>query len=380
MSTWDDFPSDYRAHETGLIREAVLAGECVSIVGLSGAGKSNLLAYLARTAALQPARPVLVDGNRLAGDTPEAFLDLMARALRRSVPLPAEAAAGGERNETALEALEAALDRRLRSAAGSGSGLCFLLDLSRLVDRSGDFLGGGAGSLASNLRALRDAHKYTLTYVAATRHPLPDDNELAELFFGRTLLLGPLAAADAAWNVRRYAARAGRDWPAETVERVVALAGGYPALLRAVCEAHAEGAPLTAEAMGAHPAVGRRLDEFWKDAPEDDELQAAGLNGIALVMAGRPARIDAAGLTAKEHALLRYLQGRPGEVSEKDDVIRAVWPEDQIFERGVRDDSLAQLVRRLREKIELDPANPKMVHTVPGRGYRFTPPESGRLK
>ncbi|HLE30620.1 MAG TPA: helix-turn-helix domain-containing protein [Anaerolineales bacterium] len=39
--------------------------------------------------------------------------------------------------------------------------------------------------------------------------------------------------------------------------------------------------------------------------------------------------------------------------------------------RGVRDDSLAQLVRRLREKIEPDPANPRHIHTVPGRGYRF---------
>ena len=38
---------------------------------------------------------------------------------------------------------------------------------------------------------------------------------------------------------------------------------------------------------------------------------------------------------------------------------------------GVRDDSLAQLVRRLREKIEPNPATPQHIHTVPGRGYKF---------
>jgi DNA-binding response OmpR family regulator len=54
-------------------------------------------------------------------------------------------------------------------------------------------------------------------------------------------------------------------------------------------------------------------------------------------------------------------------------LIRAVWPEDRIFERGIRDDSLAQLVRRLREKIEPLPSTPRHIHSVPGRGYRFTP-------
>jgi DNA-binding winged helix-turn-helix (wHTH) protein len=97
------------------------------------------------------------------------------------------------------------------------------------------------------------------------------------------------------------------------------------------------------------------------------------LEGIGLLMRDRPLRIETGGLTAKENLLLAYLSARPGEVCEKDEVIRGVWPEDQVFERGVRDDSLAQLVRRLREKVEPDPARPRHIHTVPGRGYRFTP-------
>lgn len=69
--------------------------------------------------------------------------------------------------------------------------------------------------------------------------------------------------------------------------------------------------------------------------------------------------------------MLQVLRDRPGEVCDKDDLIRAVWPEDKVFESGVRDDSLAQLVRRLREKIEPDAGNPHYIQTVPGRGYRY---------
>ena len=42
-----------------------------------------------------------------------------------------------------------------------------------------------------------------------------------------------------------------------------------------------------------------------------------------------------------------------------------------MFESGVRDDSLAQLVRRLREKIETDAAHPRRILTMLGRDYRF---------
>jgi hypothetical protein len=227
---------------------------------------------------------------------------------------------------------------------------------------------------------VRDRHKFAVSYVVATRHRLPRDNELAELFFGHTLWLGPLSEADARWNVARYAQRTGQAWDSGQVTAMLAVSGRYPALLRGVCEACAAGLPPTSEALARHEAVAARVAEFWADQPEPEELEAAGLANVPLL--ARPPTLaqpqfDTSQLTAKEHRLLQVFETRPGAVCEKDELIRAVWPEDQIFESGVRDDSLAQLVRRLREKIEPNAARPQIILTVTGRGYRFVRPAGG---
>src|SRR5438105_828539 len=177
MSTWDTFPDNYRSAEVQAIQTAVKAGECVAVVGLSGAGKSNLLGYLsARQPGAGNPRYVLVDGNRLADPSPTGFLALMRQAVDP----------GGRFDPglDALTSLEVAMTPHL------AEGLCFLLDLSLLLDRAGNLLHGHGQSLWGNLRALRDRYKFAVRYVVATRHRLPRDNELAELFFGHTLWLG----------------------------------------------------------------------------------------------------------------------------------------------------------------------------------------------
>jgi Transcriptional regulatory protein, C terminal len=365
MSTWDAFPDNYRSAEVLAIQTAVMAGECVSVVGLSGAGKSNLLGYLAdRQPGGQHPRYVLVDGNRLGDPSAAGFLSLMRQAV--------EPGSVWDPQLDVLTGLEVALAPQL------AGGVCFLLDLSLLLDREGHLLDGQGQGLWGNLRALRDRHKFALRYVVATRHRLPRDNELAELFFGHTLWLGPLTESDARWNVARYAERIGQQWSPEQVEAMLAACGRHPSLLRGVCEACAAGSPPTVEALVRHEAVAARLDEFWADRPDTAELAATGLANVALLTAARPHQLDTTQLTAKEHRLLQVFEARSGDVCEKDDLIRAVWPEDQVFVSGVRDDSLAQLVRRLREKIEIDAAHPRMILTVTGRGYRFVRPGAGR--
>ncbi len=73
-------------------------------------------------------------------------------------------------------------------------------------------------------------------------------------------------------------------------------------------------------------------------------------------------------LSPKEFALLTYLYQRRGQVCTKDEIGSAVWPE---YHEGVYDYQIENLVRRLRSRIELDPANPQLLLTARGRGYKL---------
>jgi hypothetical protein len=353
MAVWDGYPAGYRANEVGRILRAVKAGECAAVLGLSGSGKSNLLGFLAaRGSQVAPGiHWVSIDCNRIPNRSAEGFFRLALGALGN------EASSG----EASLEALSASLDSRIQ---GSSSSLCLLLDrFDSLIDL-------GDARLLDNLRALRDDHKYRLAYVTASRHAMPADNELAELFFGQTFWLGPLCEEDARWSAGEYASRSGNAWDQAQIAEILSISGRYPSFLRAVCQAAADGCPLESVALRSHPAVRARLDEFRADDPTPEALAASGLVGNPLLDVQGTAP-HASELTAKEKRLLDALQAKPSQVCEKDALICAVWPEDQVYEQGLRDDSLAQLVRRLREKIEPDPAHPQKIVTVPGRGYRW---------
>ncbi|WP_420897987.1 response regulator [Cryobacterium frigoriphilum] len=73
-------------------------------------------------------------------------------------------------------------------------------------------------------------------------------------------------------------------------------------------------------------------------------------------------------LTSREFDLLAYLVWRPSKVLSREDLLRSVWG----WEFGDLS-TVTVHVRRLREKIEADPAHPRVLNTVWGVGYRFDP-------
>ncbi len=78
--------------------------------------------------------------------------------------------------------------------------------------------------------------------------------------------------------------------------------------------------------------------------------------------------------TATEFRLLDYLARHPGRVFSRDHLLDAVWGDA----RFVTPRSVDVYVRRIREKIEADPENPRFLKTVRGAGYRFEIPKEGR--
>lgn len=74
-------------------------------------------------------------------------------------------------------------------------------------------------------------------------------------------------------------------------------------------------------------------------------------------------------LTDHEYRLLLLLYGRTNKIVTRDDVAEAVWGADYM--ENIDDARCDKLLSRLRGKIEPDPANPKYLQTVRGRGYKL---------
>jgi DNA-binding response OmpR family regulator len=75
--------------------------------------------------------------------------------------------------------------------------------------------------------------------------------------------------------------------------------------------------------------------------------------------------------TATEFRLLDYFARHLGRVFSRDHLLDAVWRDTSY----VTPRSVDVYVRRIREKIEPDPENPRYLKTVRGAGYRFDTPK-----
>lgn len=84
-------------------------------------------------------------------------------------------------------------------------------------------------------------------------------------------------------------------------------------------------------------------------------------------------RGELATTTATEFRLLDYLVRHPGRVFSRDQLLDAVWGDA----RFVTPRSVDVYVRRIREKIEKDPEDPRYLVTMRGAGYRFEIPKGG---
>ena len=76
---------------------------------------------------------------------------------------------------------------------------------------------------------------------------------------------------------------------------------------------------------------------------------------------------DAVSLTPIEYAILKLLMENPGKVYSSKEIYRLVWQEEPMGAEG----AVSVHIRHLREKIEIDPGNPRYVKVVWGQGYKM---------
>ena len=72
-------------------------------------------------------------------------------------------------------------------------------------------------------------------------------------------------------------------------------------------------------------------------------------------------------VTPKEFDILKLLMSHPGKVYSPNEIYRLVWKEDPFYSEN----TVAVHVRHLREKIEIDPRNPRYLKLVWGQGYKM---------
>jgi hypothetical protein len=258
--------------------------------------------------------------------------------------------------------------------------------------------------------------------------------EFCELFVGHQIVLGMLDEVMARRAVLAWTKEDVHPLAPNEVEFIVAQAGGHPGLLRSATRqvarflsgvpsgARAQALALAREKLESDSVIRNECAKLWNylqpaeqeallrvvgngDEPLQslvlDDLRAKGVlqPGPAPRIFGelfaaymnrqrrtrQPARagvwvdVDAGeawvdgervpSLTDLEYRLLLLLYGRLGKICDKYQIVEAVWGQDYIDE--VDDARVEKLISRLRSKVEHDPANPKYLSTVRGRGYKL---------
>ena len=90
---------------------------------------------------------------------------------------------------------------------------------------------------------------------------------------------------------------------------------------------------------------------------------------LALALGTNHQEAAAAVFVAAAFSLLWFLASHPRHVFSRDQIMSRVWGYDDGIDTG----TVTVHVRRVREKIEDDPSEPRHLETIWGVGYRFTP-------
>jgi DNA-binding response OmpR family regulator len=113
-------------------------------------------------------------------------------------------------------------------------------------------------------------------------------------------------------------------------------------------------------------AILRRMEGLARNEEGKSRLE---IGRLAIDATTRKATVDAeeVALTAKEFDLLLHFARNPGRVYTREQLLDAVWGGAHAGYAH----TVNSHINRLRTKIEADPANPALIETVWGVGYRF---------
>jgi DNA-binding winged helix-turn-helix (wHTH) protein len=423
--------------------DLLAAGESCTILGIGSVGKSNLLRFLARDDVRRHYLGdeadefliIYVDANKVLQRSAWGLWEVLLHQLvttltergidKEVIGQVEELHERGSRRKRRFLALRY-LDRALALICGQrGYRVAFLLD--DLDSLAADL----DPSAYAGLRALRDDHKYRLTYVVATRTPLallcedPAEIEaLADLVNINSLWLGPYDADDAQFMLHRLEARYGRSLPAERGEQVLRVSGGHSGLLRAAFRLALDASPDKPLAYLADRGVCNECYAVWRSlSPQEQgaldrlaaglplanepqevvrQLKSKGMLGGAWAdegviftplfadfvrqmhpFSGQRVTVDPGrhcvtvdgreigDLTDLEFRVVACLAEHRGEILSRDALAELLYPNEMGAGGDVSNDRIDAAVKRARAKIEPVPGEHQLIVAVRGVGYKL---------
>lgn len=118
----------------------------------------------------------------------------------------------------------------------------------------------------------------------------------------------------------------------------------------------------------AMPELVARIRAALRRARQDEPAETVRLGGLRIDVPGHMVwrDEDEVPLTPTEFRLLVELARRPGQVFTREVLLERVWGYDYLGDSRLVDVA----IQRLRAKVEADPAEPELIETVRGVGYR----------
>jgi DNA-binding winged helix-turn-helix (wHTH) protein len=292
-----------------------------------------------------------------------------------------------------------------------------------LFDRFEDYISVVDSEFFANLRVLRNRAKYQFSVIFSLNRPLEDTLEATlmsdfyEFIAGKIVYLPIYDQPGVDFRISYLEKITGQKINQKLLGEVLELTGGHSNLMRLCVESL-----LSTEQKFANKLVLRKflleqkpvrstLFGIWNSLTpseqnflegngksEEEYLENVGLikngfltisllydylkeksatqaqTGFALSDSGEILQGEillSDKLTSLEYKLLKFFLENQGKIINKEDVISAVWQEGKTT-LGVTDQALDQLIFRLRKKIEETPNAPTHIQTVKGRGFKFS--------
>ncbi len=115
--------------------------------------------------------------------------------------------------------------------------------------------------------------------------------------------------------------------------------------------------------------VKAHMSRYERLTNRDHKAQSIQIRGLSIQREERKVLLneEEKSFTAKEFDLLTFLATHPNIVFTKEHLFERIWGYDSIGDTT----TVTVHIRKIREKIEEDPSNPKFIETIWGVGYRF---------